>query len=79
MHEFDKFSVTHSGKDAFEREYAFQEVVFERLNGTYLVWNSDPFEYYNLPNGASPDFTGYCELPDLAKQLGFARAYSQDF
>jgi hypothetical protein len=75
-----------TGIDAFEQDYANVEVIFERLDGTFIAWNANPFEYMpeayaeGLPEGISINYIKdtYFELVQLAAELGFRSAWGMD-
>ena len=76
------------GREAFEREYETVEVIFQRKDGSFLLWNEDPFEPFEdnwrectaLPSDMDMQYIKeeYFNLDDLAKQMGFAHAWGMD-
>ena len=80
-----------TGRDAFERDYQTTEVIFQREDGTFLIWNDNPFdtfvdswkdcEFLPVDRGGTPfiNLENYFDLADLAKQMGFVRAWGMDF
>ena len=81
---FDNYTISLIGRDAFEQQYATTEVVFERMDGTYLTWNSNPFKLFiepyveELPCSIEFILENYFPLPELADQLGFKNAWGID-
>ena len=82
---FNNYIPRHSGREAFESDFATSAVVFEIVEGKFVHWNPEPEMLKDEWNEGLP--FGYTieeieeygfDLPELAKQLGIYHAWGLD-
>ena len=83
----NNYSVTRTGKDAFEEAHEWVIVVFETEPGVFKWWNPSNYrsDLSDYNDGLPPDYDkieevvndGY-PMPELADQLGAAGAWGLD-
>ena len=83
----DNYTITRTGKDAFEKDYEWTVIAFETSPDKFMWWNPPNYRIDLDPyiEGLPPNYDNIkeiiedgCSRSDLAKQVGAIRAWGLD-